>query len=311
MLEQRFIRKIITITFAVVILVFCLRYLFLNFDWHEALTIVRRTDLLLFFGGGGIITLVFWWLRAMRLKVLLQQQSENVNFVDIYMFTAIALGFAVVTPIQSGEVIKLELLKKHVNLNRMVSYGFFTVEKVLDFLTVVVMGIISIWASLKDSKWQSYAYCCIVLIALLFITVIIFQKMKLHGRFKEFIDNIKACLKDKKTMMLVVSLTVLSWVAIVGLWMTCLHAVSLNISYLESMALMSMVTLVVFFSFIPGGVGVAEAGTAKFLMVFGYSEGSGLAAAVVLRVFMIFMVGMGFLHLVVWKFMTTSRQRTK
>ena len=46
--------------------------------------------------------------------------------------TAVSLSFAIVTPLQSGEMLKVELLKRYGIIRRFPGYGSFLVERALD-----------------------------------------------------------------------------------------------------------------------------------------------------------------------------------
>jgi len=60
-----------------------------------------------------IVTILsFWLLRTMRWFTLLKASGINVNFFHLYLAGSISIAFATITPFLSGEVLKVELLKK-------------------------------------------------------------------------------------------------------------------------------------------------------------------------------------------------------
>jgi len=46
------------------------------------------------------------------------------------------MSFAIITPLQSGEALKVEMLKKIGALERVPGYGIFITERILDLITV-------------------------------------------------------------------------------------------------------------------------------------------------------------------------------
>jgi len=221
------------------------------------------------------------------------------------MCTAVALSLAIITPFQSGEMVKVELLKKHANLSRFTGYSSFLVERVVDLLTVVTMGVVGVVLNLNMSKWRPYLYAAAILAALIIVGGLAALKaMPLRGKPREFVDQMRQCIGDGRTLALVLFWTVLGWLAVAASWLACLRATSVNITLTQCVALMALITLASILSLIPGAVGIAEAGTAEILIGFGYSAASGQGGAVILRGYGLLLILLGVIHLMLWRFIT-------
>src|SRR4051812_49009241 len=85
-------------------------YIAATFRWHEALAILARADAAWFFAGGGGAILVYWVVRALRWRLLLRGMGVQAPFVELYLSSSVALSLSVLTPLQSGEALKVELL---------------------------------------------------------------------------------------------------------------------------------------------------------------------------------------------------------
>jgi uncharacterized membrane protein YbhN (UPF0104 family) len=100
-------------------------------------------------------------------------------------------------------------------------------------------------------------------------------------------------------------------------WEICLRSISIKIGFYDSMILMSVMTVISILSFIPGGVGVSEAGIAELLIRTGHSSPASQAGALVIRFYGILMVLLGGIHFLIWKIMqprglnTQSPEETK
>jgi len=56
----------------------------------------------------------FWLFRALRWFVLLEASGIHIAFSRLYLVGAISVALAILTPLQSGEALKVEFLKKAV-----------------------------------------------------------------------------------------------------------------------------------------------------------------------------------------------------
>jgi uncharacterized membrane protein YbhN (UPF0104 family) len=118
------------------------------------------------------------------------------------------------------------------------------------------------------------------------------KRIPLRGKLKEFVGQIRQCMADLPTFALVLFWTILGWGAVAANWMACLRSISVNITIYQCFALMALVILAGVFSFIPGGLRIAEAGTAGILAGLGYSAVSGQAGSIILRGYSLFLMSL-------------------
>jgi len=108
-------------------LVALLREIAHSFQWRAILAQLSPADPVWFFAGGGASIIAYWLVRVFRWHVLLRSMHANARFLDLYLYSAIALSVAIFTPFQSGEVLKVELFKKRGNVGRLPGYSAFMV----------------------------------------------------------------------------------------------------------------------------------------------------------------------------------------
>ena len=85
-------------------------------------------------------------------------------------------------------------------------------------------------------------------------------------------------------------------------WMRGVYERSLRhaLGHPALMLAVTVVTLAAILSFIPGGLGVSEAGSAQILMKFGQSAATAQAGAILIRSYGMLVVLLGLAHLGVW-----------
>ena len=95
-------------------------------------------------------------------------------------------------------------------------------------------------------------------------------------------------------------LTVCAWTLVGAAWVIVLAAVQIHLPILGVVWLISLVTLGILLSFVPGGVGVSEVLAAGALTSMGISSGAAQAGALMLRVHALMVLSFGLIHLAVW-----------
>src|SRR5205807_9248122 len=113
------------------------------FEWAEALGLLARLDFATVVGGSGTALLGYWAVRAFRWRLLLLGMGVRCPFVSLYLCSSVALSLSVVTPLQSGEALKVELLRKCAGAGRRPGYSAFVLERVADLYAIVAIGIVA------------------------------------------------------------------------------------------------------------------------------------------------------------------------
>lgn len=301
--------KVATLIIAIAFFIISVKYIAVNFRWANIVPILEHADLFYLIGGGATSIIIYWLLRTMRWFILLKNLNVQVSFFDIYMCSAVSLGFSIITPFQSGEALKVELLKKYGTIERMSGYSSFAVERAIDLFVVATMATISILGIFDIGINKSILiYSWVVLLFLLMTSVMAVKKFQIRGMVGDFISRSGLCISNAQTLIMVIILTVCSWTMVAIGWQICLYSISVDIGLQKSLALTFIVSILNILSFIPGAVGISEASIAEVLMRFSQSPASAQAGALVLRLYGILALLLSVIHLIVWKVLKVRQE---
>jgi uncharacterized membrane protein YbhN (UPF0104 family) len=214
------------------------------------------------------------------------------------------------TPLQSGELLKVELMKKYGFIDRSPGYGSFLVERALDLAIVLLMGCVTALTSLNILRNKAYAWGAIgVIIGAAICGLVVLQRLKFVGRARVLIHHMRGSVGGAGGLALIIAVSVLSWVSVAASWEVLLAAAHIYISPLQAIAIMSVVALISVLSLIPGGIGISEAGSSQVLMQFGFPMTIAQSGAVVLRSYSVIAIVLGLSHLGVWARVRQRRAR--
>jgi uncharacterized membrane protein YbhN (UPF0104 family) len=271
---------------------------------------LKQVNLIYLAGYGGSSIMLYWMIRALRWHLLLKRTDTNVPFFDIYMCTAVSLSFSIFTPLQSGEVVKVELLKKYGMMERFPGYGSFLVERVLDLATVLIIAGVSLLTALDVLLDRSYAFYLIVASVLFGVaSIYILHKLRFTGRAQQLLDNMKQCIGNAPKLLQVTIITCVSWASVALSWYILLYCGSLPLDFFKTVALMATVTIITILSLVPGGLGISEAGTSQVLILLGFAPAAAQTGTLVLRSYSIIAIALGVAHLALWKIVRKRRDR--
>lgn len=253
------------------------------------------------FGVAGSI-LLFWLFRTLRWSVLLKAADVNVNFFLLYVIVSMSVAFAVITPFQSGEVLKIELLKKTGALERVPGYGIFVTERFLDLLVVLFFAALSVIFGLSQfvDKTVVLTFTAFVLAGLAIFVAVVIRISPAHV-FGRFFAPFKQCIKSGKTLITVLVLTVCGWFAVTLGWYFSLLSISISLGFFETIAMTTITTLINVFSLIPWSLGISEVSISYFLVYFKQDVPLAQAGALMIRAYALVAFVMGFILFVYWK----------
>lgn len=293
-------KKIILVVFVAAIAVVCVGKVLLEYQWRAIGEALRNSDFSLFLSG-SIFSIVFYWmLRALRWQILLKGDGVSLPFWQIYLVTGVSVGSSTITPFQSGEALKVEYLRKH-GAGRLAGYTIFFFERLFDLLTVVGLGVLGVSLGFDFGVPHSYFY----VFALLFIAVCGGLAAGIFLVPLERLKPVKALLhekrRQKKTLLAAAFLTVLSWLAVILGWKIALGSVSININFLQASSVVSLTTLLVIMSFVPGAVGVSEISVSTILTKMGIESSLAQTGAVSVRGYALVILALTLLHWIILK----------
>lgn len=302
--------RVAAILFSAVVFVGSTVYVALTFQWGAIALALKEVNLIHLIGYGGSSIVLYWMIRALRWHLLLKRTDTIVPFFDLYMCTAVSLSFSIFTPLQSGEMLKVELLKKHGMIQRFPGYGSFLVERALDLGTVLSIAGISLLTALSFLPHRSYAFYFIAAsMSLGVIGIYTLYKLRFTGRAQQLLNHMNQCIRNLPTLLLVTFITCISWASVAFSWYILLYCGSLPLDFLKTLALMSTVTLISILSLVPGGLGISEAGTSQVLVWLGFTSTAAQTGTLLLRSYSIIAIVLGVAHLALWKMVRKRRSR--
>ena len=288
---------------ALLILILCIYYLYANFQWQQIWQVLKGAAYLRLVLLGGLTILIYFLIRSLRWSVLLRVLGHRVSIKDIYPAVAVSLAFSIVTPMQSGEMIKVEMLKKRQDLARILGYGTFAMERMLDLFVVVLFAgygfIFKLGPQLIGLKIQPLLVALIVLIPLVLLFFLLAFISK--DRLNDFKNQCIQLWQEKRKLTLIILLTLTGWLLVVLGWQISLGCISLDLSFDTSIALTGVVTVISIISFIPGALGVSEVSISEILNQLGFELSLAQSGALVLRIFALLYLLIGLLHLLVYR----------
>lgn len=289
----------ITRGLATALLVASLVQVLTQFDWQSILVALRQAEWIWLLGPGVLSILAYWWLRALRWGYLLRQVDIAVPLGELYWCTALSLSLATLTPMQSGEILKIEMLKRRGALDRLSGYTLFLMERVADLIVITCLTLIAMLSGIIPvmTHYSLGALVASIVMLLGLSTGLLLLKpvrCALLGIYKQ----LRICLPNVWTFIVLLSLTVLGWLVISLGWQAAIRAVGIELNSVEVIALTASVTLINILSFIPGAIGVSEFSAAFLLGQWHIVDSTAQTGAIMLRVYGLLIVGVGLLHLI-------------
>lgn len=293
-----FFRRTAKIILPSLLAIICLYYIFTRFHWAEIWRILRSADVSTFLVSSISATLLFWLLRALRWAYLLRGEKIVVSFFKLYLYTAITLGFANFTPFQSGEAFKVEIFRKHGG-RRLSGYVFFLFEKLLDLSVITLLSLIGAFTLFEFRLVENLQFMIIgLVIALVISAATVFFLAKRQEKIYSFR---REALPNMRTLTVAVLLTLASWAAMILGWKYIFQSVNINLSMLQTAAVISLTTVIGILSLIPGAVGVSEVSVATFLSFLGYENSIAQTGAVMIGIYSLVILALTGIHLVILK----------
>lgn len=303
----------IRIVLSIFLIVGSIYYIWSRFNWAQIFVVLREADLRLFFVGSLITILAFWALRALRWSLLLKTvNAAGGTFLRLYLCSACCLALSIITPAQSGEALKVEMLRKVAGLQRLEGYGCFAVERALDLLCIMQLAMAAMLFGIGRGLGLSLS-----LMAFLFILLCVAMVAAawLATRVGPWRIRIRAMLgtfvRSPARLLLAWSLTMAGWIVIVAGWGLCLAAVGIWLLPLQLIFLTSAVTFLNVLSFVPGGLGVSEVSTVLALDHFGVPSATAQAGAIILRAYGLGGLALGLMHYALFRLLNKWQSRAR
>lgn len=269
-----------------------------SFDWRRSWSVLAAFDPLWGVAAAGGTIVVFLHVRTLRWRLLLAHFGVRVPWGRLYLATSIGLTLATVTPLQSGELTKVEVLRRVAPVERLPAYSAMAVERMLDLGCVLALAIGG-WLGVREwsGLFPQLPWIAPIGLLLLVAGALALGKLPLGGRLAEMQRSFSAILGRPAVGLSTAGLTLLSWLLVAAGWYSALRSVGLDTGGVAATALTAFVTLVNVASLLPGAVGVSEASSAGVLRSLGTPPAQALAGALMIRFHGLLLLAIGVAHL--------------
>lgn len=186
-------------------------------------------------------------IKSIRFKFLLSKIA-NVSFKDIFKIIFETTLFVVYSPGRLGDIMKLDLLKKH-DVKRTDSLAALIIERISDLIVVILFSLGILFS------FQINIYPIIILFIIIFASLIILYKLNI---FKNIIGQVFSAMKkitDKKIILMLILITPILWLVDVSIPYYTLKLLGYNIEFQTLLFLYYVSTIIGLISMIPGGLG--------------------------------------------------------
>lgn len=273
-------------------------YLLLVYDWQEvfhSLLNVQYPTLILQIWSVHFFYII---LRTSRFFILVRRVNAKIPFGKLYFINAVVLSLAVLTPGQLGELLKIELLKRHNLLDRLSGFGGFAIERFMDLLVITSIACLGVfWTDTFAYRYPVFFFGGGVFFVIL-LTVFLFTGRKFFYRRLPSRNEPST----PWVWVRIFILTLLSWGSVVWAWSLILAAARVHLGLWQVAWLMSLVTIGAILSLMPGGIGLADMLTVELLVEMGIMPMVAQGGAILLRFYVLILVSFGLIHILGYGF---------
>lgn len=273
----------------------CLYYILTAFQWTEIWQAIQKADIFLFLTSSITTTLIFWFLRTLRWSFLLKNEPLDAPFFKLYIYTAITVGFANFTPFQSGEALKVELFRK-CGGTRLSGYNYFFLEKILDLLVISTLSVFGIFYLFEFRLGNHIQLAIVGLIGFLIVLTAAF--IVAAKKYREKLRNFQV---DFNKLLYAFLLTLTSWTVMIVGWKYIFQSAAIDLTILQTMAIISLTTVIGIISFVPGAVGVSEISIAALLSQLGFETVIAQTGAMMIALYSLVILILSVVHLIILK----------
>jgi uncharacterized protein (TIRG00374 family) len=293
--------------------------------------------LLAYFFAIALLFVVLTW----RWDIILRSRGHKIRFDKLFIYRVIGTGINFFTPGPrvGGEPTQASLLGKH-KVEFTEGLSTVMIDKIIDASTCGILFIIGAFlVSMHYAVPQDEAKYMIIG-GTLFLSIVImfyyrmlnskhfflkiFQFLKLDKTKNKTLKNIESKIEEielimiefykhnKKTFIISILITLLSWVVMFVEYRIATSLLGLNLGFLELFFIITFIGIAVLFP-IPMAVGVLEAGQVSAFNIIGIAGSAGVALAFLVRIkdLLWAVIGMILLAMVGFNVQTTIKKKYK
>jgi uncharacterized membrane protein YbhN (UPF0104 family) len=112
------------------------------------------------------------------------------------------------------------------------------------------------------------------------------------------VETIQRGIGTPGALLALLATTFLGWALVAWGWQLSLVALAIRLDFAHVLGLVSLVSVATLASFIPGGLGIADAGIAAYLIRLGFEPAVAQAGGLLLRATTLLILVLGSVHLV-------------
>lgn len=296
------------IIYAIIGFILCIAstwYLVSAYNWREVFRSLLNVQYPLLIAQICCVHFFYIILRTYRFFILVRKFNAEISFGKLYALNAVVLSLAVLTPGQLGELLKVELLKRGNLLDRLSGFGGFAIERFVDLLIITSVACLGIfWTDTFAYRQPVFFFGAGVLF------VVLLAAFFFAGR--NFFYRWLPLRNEPGTLwswVYIFILTVLSWGCVVWTWSLILSAVQVDLTLWQVAWLVSLVTIGVILSLMPGGIGVADMLTVELLIEMGAAPIAAQSGAILLRFYVLILISFGLMHILWYGFLYLIKDR--
>ena len=298
--------RAIRLAVVVAVLIVSLAYVVLTFDWRAIGTALAGADLVLLLIGGCSTILAYFVVRTARWAVVLRGSDLRLPFGALYRWCVFSQAAIVVTPFQSGEMVKIEMMRSAGRGSRIEGYGGLVVERAADIGVLLAIAGISVLANADRLFAFASAIWIVAALGAFGVVALIVVGRRRFGFITELARSASGVARHPGVLVSVVALTFVAWAIVALGWLFCFRSVGVVVSLGEALGLVAVVTLVNVASLIPGAVGISEVGITECLMRLGHTSAQAQTGAMVIRAYALEVLVLAALHTVAWRSLKPS-----
>ena len=266
-----------------------------QFDYRQTLHAITQTNLLIY----AMAILVFYFsfvVRAVRWEILLRNSGEESHFGGLFHIIILAWFANCILPAKMGDFYRAYLLRRRTTISGSHGLGTIVSERIIDFVVLVSLLIISGLISFRLSLPHRYAAVFVVGIAIAAALVIGLVGLRFTGgrlasllpfRFRGHAGRFKGGLLNafRANLPLLIVLTVAVWVAESSRLYLVIQALPLHLALnpAQIMFIALVASLLTTIPALPGGLVIVEGGIIAVLISFGLTSSQGLSVAILDR----------------------------
>ncbi len=247
------------------------------------------------------VTFVCMWLRAVRWQLLF----APIKKISIHsLFSAVMIGFMAnnLLPARLGEFVRAYVIARHEKVAKTASFGTIVVERVFDGLVLISFLVFGFFTTTALPGWivySGYVFGSIYTVTLCFLFVLVakpelalafldyvlhFAPDKTAERARALIQSFMVGLESLRSIFRILSVAFMSFL-LWSIFALSIHyallAFNLELPYMGSLFLMSIIGFGVTIPSSPGFVGTFQASCVVGLALFSVSQSDALSFSIV------------------------------